>query len=691
MKRSVALLATVSVAAFSQSPNPFLAAWQTPFDVPDFRLVKNEHFVPAFREGMAQHKQEILSIVESKEAPTFKNTIEAMDISGQFMERVSAMFGALRSNETTPALQSLQRELMPLLSAHGDDISFNKDLWLRVKAVWENRDKETLNPEQKRLLEKRYKSFVRSGANLKPEQQKRMREINAEQSRLGVDFSERLLNATKAFQLFIDKREDLDGLPEGLIQAAAQAAEAAGKKGQWLFTLDNPSRLPFMHYAKKRELRKKMLLGHTERCLGGAFDTCSIVSRIAALRQEKARLLGYETWAHFVLEENMAKNSKGVYGLLDQLWTPALAVAKKDRAEMQVMLEKDLPGQKLQAWDWVYYEEKVRKAKFDLDNEALKPYFSLDNVREGAFAVVGKLYGITFHERKDLPTWHPEVRTWEVKEKDGAHLGLFYGDYHPRPGKQGGAWSSGLRSARDRGKVTPIVTNTCNFTRPVGDVPALLALEEVETLFHEFGHALHSLFYKGQYRGTAGTPRDFVELPSQIMENWATEPQVLKMYAKHYKTGEPIPDALIQKIRSARTYGQGYKTVEYLAASLLDMRWHTLGDGKEKDAMKFEETTLAQLGLLPEIFPRYRTPYFDHIWAGGYSAGYYAYIWSEVLDCDAFNAFVEKNDLFHPTTAAAFRKEILEMGGNLDSEILYLNFRGRAPKVDALLMKRGFK
>jgi peptidyl-dipeptidase Dcp len=687
----VAALAALPLLAADPipAPNPFFTPWKTPFGAPPFGSIKEDHFLPAFKEGMARQKAEIQAIAESKAKPTFKNTVEALENSGKFLEPAATVFYSLSSAETNPKLQAINREVAPLMAAHRDDINFNEALWQRVKTVWEHRKAAKLNAEQARLLEDRYKSFVRAGANLSAEQKTRMREINAELSKLSVDYGDTLLKATKDFQLLVDKPADLAGLPEGLRNAAAQAAKQAGKAGQWLFTLDGPSLWPFLQYAENRELRRQFLTAYTERCNGGKLDTRAMVSRIAALRLEKAKLLGFPTWAHFVLDEAMAKTPQNVQGLLDQVWEPALAVAKKDRAEMQALMDKDLPGEKLQAWDWHYYEEKVRKAKFDLDQAALKPYFPLDQVREGAFLVARKLYGLTFTELKNLPVYHPEVKVFEVKERDGRSLGLFYVDYHPRPGKRGGAWCGRLRAGY--GSIKPIVTNVCNFTRPEGDKPALLTPDEVRTLFHEFGHALHGFFYTGHYRGLASTPRDFVELPSQIMENWATEPEVLRLYAKHYQTGEVIPEALIAKMKAAGTYGQGFKTVEYLAASLLDMAWHSQTEIKDMDAMAFEKATFEKLGLIPEIPSRYRTPYFNHIWASGYSAGYYAYIWSEVLDADAFQAFKEKKNLFDPSTAAAFRREVLAKGGTVESATLFRAFRGRDPKVEPLLVKRGLK
>ena len=690
----VALMALPVLAADpSPAPNPFFTDWKTPFGVPPFEAIREEHFLPALKEGLARQKREVAAITASQEAPTFPNTLVALDQTGQFSERVMSVFSNLVGAETTSKLQAVNREAMPLLSAHRDDIQFDPRLFKRVKTVWEARADLKLEPDQARLLERTYKGFVRSGAALDAPAQTRMRAINHELSRLGVDFGDRLLKATKAFQLVVEDPKDLAGLPEGTRMAAAGAAQKAGQPGKWLFTLDGPSIWPFLEYAQNRELRRRILTGYLERCnQGGDTDTNTIVSRVAALRAEKAKLLGYRTWADFVLEENMAKNPRGVYGLLDQIWQPALEVAKRERAELQAMMAKDLPGQKLEPWDWRYYAEKVKQAKYDFDEESVKPYFALDAVRRGAFTVATKLYGLSFSEVKDIPVYQKDVRCFEVKEADGRHLGLLYLDYHPRPGKRGGAWKSSYRSSwvKDGKRVDPVVVNVCNFTAPSGDRPALLTSDEVSTLFHEFGHALHGLLYAGRYRATEGTPRDFVELPSQVMENWAMEPEVLRLYAKHYQTGEVIPDALLAKMRRAATFGQGFATVEYMAASLLDMDWHTLTDTKPQDTAAFEKASLAKWGLLAEIPPRYRSPYFNHI-MGGYAAGYYSYIWSAVLDSDAFQAFKEKGNLFDSATAAKFRAEVLSRGGTEDPALLYRRFRGADPKVGPLLEKRGLK
>jgi len=691
----LALAAMPCLVAQAQESNPFFQEWKTPFQVPPFSEIKEEHFLSAFKEGMERQKKEVADIINSKAAPNFKNTIEAYDRSGAFLQRVSSVFGNLSSANTNEKLQAINRELAPMLSAHSDDMRLNDDLWKRVKALWDGRDKEKMNAEQAKLLERTYKAFVRSGAGLGSEAKEKMKKINAELSTLTVKFGDNLLKETNGFRLVIDRREDLKGLTDGLIAQGAADAKAAGLDGKWVYTLQAPSIWPFLAQSENREFRKKMLDAYLTRCdKNDEFDNKKIASRIAALRVERAKLLGYSTWADFILEENMAKNPKGVYELLDMLWKPVMAKARVELAEQQAIADAAGDYIKIAPWDWYFYSEKVRKAKYDLDESELKPYFAIDKVRDGVFQVATKLYGITFHPRKDIPVYHPEVQAFEVKEKNGRHLGVFLADYHPRPGKRGGAWCSTYRGAQkdEKGKqIAPIVVNVCNFSRPAGDAPALLTSEEVETMFHEFGHALHSFFYAGSYRGNAGTPRDFVELPSQVMEHWATEPEVLKMYARHWKTGETMPDALIAKLNNAGKFGQGFGRGEYLAACYLDMDWHTLTNAKEVDAASFEKQSIEKMGLPKEIPPRYRTTYFNHIWASGYSAGYYAYIWSAVLDSDTFQAFKETGNIFDQATADKFRKEILSRGGIQDGDVLYKNFRGRGPKVDALLDDLGLK
>ncbi|MBI4877786.1 MAG: M3 family metallopeptidase [Acidobacteria bacterium] len=673
--------------------NPFFQEWKTPFGVPPFGQIQDEHFLPAIKKGIEEQRSEVKAIAADPAAPAFANTIEALDAAGELLEKVTSVFFNLTGAETNDRLQEIAKEAAPLLSALGDDIRLDPQLFARVKAVWESRARLKFSPEQAKLLEETYKSFVRGGANLSPEQQKRLRAMNRELSLLGVRFGQNLLKETNAYKLVIERKEDLAGLPETVVAAAADAAKVAKLPGKWVFTLQAPSIWPFLSYADNRELRRQILTAYTRRCdNGNEFDNKQVLYRIAALRAERARLLGYPTFAHLVLEERMAKEPSQVYGLLNQLWTPALAVARDEAKALEAMIRERGQDFKLEPWDWRYYAEKVKKARYDLDEGQVRQYFPLDNVLKGAFHVANKLYGLTISERTDIPKYHPEVRTFEVKDADGSHLGVFLIDYHPRPGKRGGAWSSRYRGQKiqDGKDIRPVVVNVCNFTRPSAGKPALLNLEEVETLFHEFGHGLHSLLQRIHYAGLSSVPRDFVELPSQIMENWATEPEVLKVYSRHYQTGATIPDELLAKIDKASKFNQGFATVEYLAASLLDMDWHTIASEPSKDTTGFENDALKKIGMLPEIVVRYRSPYFQHIFASGYAAGYYSYIWSEVLDSDAFQAFKEKG-LFDPATAQAFRKKILERGGTADAMEMYKSFRGREPSVEPLLEKRGLK
>jgi peptidyl-dipeptidase Dcp len=675
--------------------NPFFKEWTTPFGVPPFQEIKPEHFVPAFTRAIAEQRREIEAIANNPEPPTFANTMEAMDAAGALATKVSGVFNNLMSAETNDQLQAANRQIVPMLTAMRDDINLDPKLFERVKTLWQKRDALGLTPVQAKLLDDSYKGFVRSGANLDPVKKERLRAINAELSTLGTKFSENLLHDTNGWRLVIDKAEDLAGLPESVKAAGAEAARRAGLAGKWVYTLHVPSMTPFLQYADNRELRKQILTAYATRCdHNDEFDTKKLVSRTAALRAERAQLLGYKTYAQFVIEENMAKTPERVQQLLMQLWTPARQVALTEAAALQEMIRKEGGTFSLEPWDWAYYAEKVRKSRYDLDDQELRPYFELDNVRQGAFYVANRLYGITFTPRPDLPAYHPEVKAFEVKDADGSHLGVFYTDYFPRPGKRVGAWSSSFRPQRTRdGKrvVFPIGINVANFTRPAGDAPALLSVDEVQTLFHELGHALNSLFSTSPYRGLRGA-RDAGELPSQIMENWTLEPDVLKVYAKHYKTGEPIPLALVQKIKKSEQFNQGFATVEYLAAAILDMDWHTLTTAVEHDAAAFEKQSLARIEMPSSIIVRYRSPYYNHVFGpgGGYAAGYYNYIWSEVLDQDAFQAFKEKG-LFDPATAKSFRQNILEKTGQEDAMTLFKRFRGREPSVEPLLIKRGLK
>ncbi|MGD9899135.1 MAG: M3 family metallopeptidase [Calditrichaceae bacterium] len=676
-----------------EESNPFFSEYDTPFGVPPFSKIKEEHFMPAYKEGMKQQKREIEAIVSNTEAPTFENTIDAMERSGALLIKVSDVFDNLTSANTNDNLQEIAKDVTPLLSGHNDDINLNPKLFERVKQVYDKKDELGLSGEQSALLEKYYKGFVRGGANLDPEKQARFREINEKLSLYSLQFGENILKEDNAFELVIDEKEDLAGLPESVVKGASEAAAERGYEGKWVFTLHKPSLIPFLQYSEKRDLREKMFKGYINRGdNGNELDNKEILAKMAALRVEKANLLGYKTHADFILDENMAKTPDRVYKLLNQLWDAALPIAKKEAKDMQEMIEAEGNNFKLEAWDWWYYSEKVKKARYDLDDAALRPYFKLENVRDGAFAVATNLYGITFEERADLPVYHPDVKAFEVKEADGSHIGILYTDYFPRASKRGGAWMNAYRkqSRQDGKDVTPVIANVCNFSKPTGDKPALLSFDEAETLFHEFGHALHGLLSNSTYHTISGTsvPRDFVELPSQIMENWASEPEVLRSYARHYETNEPIPDELIEKLENSGHFNQGFATVEYLAASFLDMDWHTLTEAKELDPAEFENNSMNKIGLIPEIVSRYKSPYFRHIFSGGYSSGYYSYIWAAVLDADAFEAFKE-NGLFDQKTALAFRENVLSKGGSDDPMTLYVKFRGAEPKIEPLLKRRG--
>ncbi len=690
------LLSAILLWACSKTDqNPFLTEWKAPFQTPPFEKIKEQHYMPAFEEGMKLHQQEIEAMVNNPEPATFENTVVALDNSGELLSKVSNVFYNMTSANTNDSLQSIAKRVAPLLSKHRDDILLNEKLFQKIKAIYTQKDQLDLNTEQNMLLEKYYKDFVRGGADLDEAAKAELRKINEQLSVLSLQFGDNVLKEDNNFELVIETEEDLAGLPENVRTAAAEAAKEQDKEDKWVFTLHKPSLIPFLQYSEQRDLREKMFKAYIMRGdNNNEFDNKNILSKIAALRVRRANLLGYKTHADFVLEENMAKTPEGVYNLLNQLWAPAINIAKNEAYEFQSMIFEEGDNFKLQPWDWWFYAEKVKKAKYDLDEEMLRPYFKLENVIDGVFTVANKLFGITFNERKDIPKYHPDVKTFEVKEGDGSHVAILYADYFPRASKRGGAWMSEYRQQHklDGKMITPIICNVGNFSKPTTDMPSLLSFEEVSTLFHEFGHALHGLLSKCTYQKLAGTnvPRDFVELPSQIMENWASEPEVLKMYARHFETDEPIPDELIEKIKNASKFNQGFITIEYLAASFLDMDWHTLTDPKELDPIAFENQSMSKIGLIPEIVTRYRSPYFRHIFSGGYSSGYYSYIWAEVLDADAFQAFKETS-LFDQETAKAFRENILEKGGTEDPMVLYKRFRGAEPKIDALLEKRGLK
>jgi len=669
--------------------NPFFAPYGTEFNVHPFDRILPEHFVPAFEEGMKRELAEIDAIVANPEKPTFGNTIVALDISGELLSEVSSVFFALTGSNTNDQLQEIQKEMSPKLAAHRDAIQLNEALFERVRTVYDQRAELELSREQLYLLENVYKGFVRAGALLGDEDKKQLEELNQRLSKLRVDFGQNLLAETNDFKLVIEDEADLAGLPASAVEAAAGAAARAGLEGTWVFTTHKPSMLPFLTYAENRDLREKLYAAYTQRGNNGnEHDNTAIIAEIVKLRVEKAQLLGYDTYADYILERRMAKTPEKVYDLLDHLWEASLPVAKREVEEMQAIIDREGGGFKLASWDWWYYAEKLRKEKYDLDDNELRPYFELANVRDGAFWVANQLYGLSFAQIEGLPMPHPDAQVFEVREADGSHAAVMYMDFHPRESKRQGAWCGGFRGqSRVTGvEVDPIINLVCNFTSPSGDTPALLSLDEVETLFHEFGHALDGILSNVTYK-TKFSSSDFSELPSQIMEHWALAPAVMKEYAKHYQTGEPIPDELIAKITNSRFFNQGFNQVEYLAASLLDMKLHTLHEAADIDVVTFEKNYLDEIGLIEEIEPRYHSSYFAHI-VGGYAAGYYGYIWSGVLDNDAFEAFKETS-LFDADTARRFRTEILEVNGTADYMEMYTNFRGREPEIEPLLRNRG--
>lgn len=673
--------------------NPFFQDFNTPYEVPAFHLIRNHHYLPAFKEGIRQQQAEIDAITGNTEAPTFANTVEALEKSGKLLNKVSAVFFNLKEANTNDSMQLIAEEATPLLSAHSDNINLNRELFERIKTVYENRSRANLTREQELVLDKYYKEFVRGGANLPTEDQEKLKSINGELSMLALKFGNNLLKETNNYQLVIENEKDLSGLPAGVVSAAAEAAEEAGMAGKWVFTLHNPSIMPFLQYADNRELREQIYKAYTSRGnRNNEYDNKAVISRMVALRLEKARLLGFPDYAGYVLDENMAKTPENVYQLCNQIWKAALPVAKKEAAALQKMIGKTGGKFKLQPWDWRYYAEKVKQADYGLDENELRQYFPLEKVREGAFYTANKLYGITFAPRTDLPLPHPDARAFEVKAADGGHIGIYYADYFPRSSKSQGAWMDAFRSEAKLLNSTPVITNVCNFTKPTGETPALLTFDEVQTLFHEFGHALHGLLSQCTYPSVAGTSvvHDFVELPSQVMENWAADPEVLKVYARHYKTGEAIPQHLIDKLQKSSHFNQGFATTEFMAAALLDMAYHTVRTTEPLDVEKFERETLNGLGLIPEITVRYRSTYFSHIFDGGYSAGYYAYTWAEVLDADAFEAFKETGDIFNPEKAKAFHR-LLAKGGSEEAMKLYSDFRGKEPSIEPLLKRRGLK
>ena len=679
-----------------KSDNPFFETYKNKYGAPPFDKIKNEHYMPAFKEGIKQHQAEVDSIANSTETPTFANTIEKIEFSGELLKKVSSVFFNLYSCNTNEVMEKIATEITPVLSEHNDNIYLNEKLFARVKAIYENRTKLGLTAEQIRLLEKYHRNFIRSGAALNPEQKTKLRAINKELGLAQLAFGKNVLDETNAYKKVVSSKTELAGLPESVIQAAAEAAKEAKMTGKWLFTTQKASFIPMLQYSENRELRKELLLAYSTRANHkNASNNDAVINKIMKLRTQKAQLLGFATSADFILDDTMAKTPKAVYDLLNTVWTPAVAKAKEEATELQKLMDAEGKGEKLEPWDWWYYSEKLRKAKYDLEEEALRPYFKLENVRQGVFDLATKLYGLKFKKLSDMPVYDPDVEVFEVTDANDSLIGILYTDYFPRAGKRAGAWMNNIEDQykKDGKNHRPIICNVGNFTKPTKDKPSLLNMDEVETMFHEFGHALHGLLTQCTYPSLSGTSvaRDFVELPSQVMENWCWEPQVMQTYARHYKTGQLMPKELMDKIQKAGTFNQGFINTELLAASFLDMDYHSMKDTANFDVTAFEKASLDKIGMIPQIIVRYRSSYFNHIFSGEYCAGYYSYTWAAVLDADAFQAFKETGDIYNPKVATAFRKKLLEKGDTEDPMKLYRDFRGANPNPDALLKRRGLK
>lgn len=690
------LLALNTSCMKKSSGNPFMEEYNTEYQIPPFDKIKYEDYLPAFQKGVAQHKVEISEIANNTEAPTFDNTILAMDNSGELLDKVSLIFGALSESMNSPEMEEIAKVVYPMLAAHSDEIMMNDTLFKRVKTLYDNEANLGLDNAQKRLLNETYKSFVRNGALLSPEQKDTLKSINQRLSTMNLEYCSNILKGTNEWELVVDKKEDLAGLPESSIAVAAEEAKARNKEGKWVFTLHAPSRLSLLTYADNRALREKMYKGYTNLANGqNGVDNTKLINDIVKLRTQKAKLLGFDNFAAYQMDNVMAKTVENAENLLNQIWIPAVEKVKEEVADMQKYVDSGSGKFKIEPWDYYYYAEKVKKQKFDINEDDVRPYFQLDSVRNGLFYMAKQLYGITFTELPDAPKYHPDVKVYDVKDETGKHIAVFMTDYFPRASKRQGAWMSEFkRSSNVNGKdERPIVYNVGNLTKPTEDTPSLLTIDEVETMFHEFGHGLHGMLTKAKYKGQSGTSvdRDFVELPSQIHEHWAMEPELLKVYAKHYKTGEVIPDSLIQKLVAASKFNQGFTTTELTGAALLDIEWHKRNDEKDVDVMEFEKSVAEKLGMPKEIQFRYRSPYFKHIFGDDhYAAGYYTYLWAEVLDADGYELFKEKG-IFDPATAKAFKTNVLEKGGSEDPMELYVKFRGQEPTVDALLKNRGLK
>lgn len=676
--------------------NPLLQPSKLFQGAPRFDLIKDEHYGPALDEALRQAKSEIDEIANATAAPSFANTIDALERSGALLSALAPIFANNSEANSSEILLKTASEFAAKSSAFQDSITLDPKLFARVQTLFQQRETLGLNAEQLRVLERYHRNFVRNGAQLDASQKLQLTEWNAELSKLTDEFGQRVLKETQDFKLVIENPADLAGLPDSVINTAAALATEQNMPGKWVFTIQAPSLWPFMQYSANRMLREKMFTAYTLRAnRANANNTNELAVKIANLRAKRAQLLGFETHAHYILSENVAGNPQTVYKMLNELMPKALTNAKLERADMQKLIDAEKGGFKLAPWDWFYYAEKVRIAQYDLDEAEVRPYLELENVKAGLFDTMGKLFGLKFIKRAELPGYAEGVTAYEIQNTDGSYVGLAYFDYYARPNKRGGAWMNSWRDQQKlTGDVKAITVNVCNFAKPTPGQPTLLSFDETQTLFHEFGHALHGLMSDVTYPSLSGTnvPRDYVEFPSQVLESWVLQPQVLKRFAKHYQTGAAIPDALIQKIANASKFNQGFASTEYLAASLLDMDWHSIrADQPVTDAQAFEKASLKRMGLIDEINPRYRTSYFNHVFQGGYSAGYYGYIWAEVMDADAFAAFKENGDIFDPTLSAALRREIFASGNSRDPLESFKAFRGRAPKIDALLERRGLR
>ena len=669
--------------------NPFFAEFETPFNVPPFEKIEARHFLPAFEKGINDARKDIIAIISNREKPSFENTVEAFDRSGELLNRVTIIFFSQATANTNDSIRSLELEISPKLAGFRDEINLDLRLFKRIKAVYDNRENLGLSDEQTFMLENLYKGFVRNGAELTSADQDTLRSLNQRLSLAMVRYNQNIMSETNGYKMFITKYEDLTGLPGSFVTAAAEEAANSGFIGKWAFTTVRPSIIPFLTYADSREKRKELFSAYIMRGnTGNEYDNNKLLAEIVSLRARRAKILGYRDHSSLVLDPRMARRPENVLDLLNGLWEKSIIVAVKERDELQALARKEGGLFKIEPYDWWYYAEKLRKKKYDLDDLELRPYFKLDNVREGAFAVANRLFGITFERIENIPLPAPDAMAFEVRESDGKHLGILYMDFYPRPSKQQGAWCGPYRAHHitDGKEITPVVSAVFNFTPPSGELPSLLSLDESSTLFHEFGHALDFLFNKSTFNNI-NIAWDFVELPSQLIEHWATEPEVLTMYARHFTTGKPIPQVLIEKIRKSGYFNQGFETVEYLAAAFLDIAYHTLEEPVSIDVQKFESEYFKKLGLIPEIVSRYRSTYFRHI-TDGYDSGYYSYIWAAVLDNDVFEAFKE-NGIFDNATAKSLRRYILERNGTMDAMKMFVNFRGREPVIEPLLKNRG--